>query len=542
MPRERPNILILFTDQHRHDALSCAGNGKIRTPNLDALATSGVRFTSACTPTPICVAARMSLITGHRMGRTRVPANHHLPGPRPELPTLMTLLSQEGYCTHAVGKMHFRGRHYGLHRHERMEEGVQARIDDDYLMYLKKVGIRTRYPHGLRDLLYFQPQTSGTPVEHSPNNWVADRAIAFLREHARYREEAPFLLWASWVAPHPPFAPVEPYDSMYDPGEMDLPVCAERPATSLPSQARGHRARLDGAHLDPDRIRRIRALYYGQVSHIDDSVGRVIAELAALELEEDTVVLFTSDHGDMLGDHGLSQKNVPYEPSVRIPFLMRWPGRTEAGKVSDDLVGLTDVLPTFVDELGLEYPAESGGLPGASLLSSGGGGLASSRETYVIDYGHDRSRWLAGRTRTHKYTYWPVGRIEELFDLEEDPDEANNIAPEQPEMVEEFRAQLLERERRHGFTGSLDGEEFRSFPAPPPPSEEPRGVVVNEGPWSVRLPEDERGTVETYAEAFTRAIQKESSLSPGKLSLGQHKEKGGQSLAGTPWEDAWREA
>jgi arylsulfatase A-like enzyme len=116
-----------MTDQHRFDALGCAGNPRIRTPNLDALAAQGVRFTQACCPTPICVASRISLNTGHRASRHRWIANRALPGPIPELPTMMTLLHRAGYYTHAVGKMHFYGRHYGLTCHERMEEAVDIR-------------------------------------------------------------------------------------------------------------------------------------------------------------------------------------------------------------------------------------------------------------------------------------------------------------------------------------------------------------------------------------------------------------------------------
>ena len=141
---QRPNILLLMTDQQRFDALGCSGNDRIRTPNLDALAASGVRFSNACCPTPICVASRMSFITGHRAARHHWVTNGALPGPVPELPTLMTLVHRAGYRTHAVGKMHFCGRHYGLEGHERMEECVDARIDGDYLMYLKRQGVRTR--------------------------------------------------------------------------------------------------------------------------------------------------------------------------------------------------------------------------------------------------------------------------------------------------------------------------------------------------------------------------------------------------------------
>ena len=540
-PLDRPNILVMMTDQHRFDTLGCTGNARIRTPNLDALAAGGVLFRQACCPTPVCIASRMSLITGRRVRDHHWAGNYPLRGPLPELPTMMTLLQRAGYHTHGVGKMHFLGRLYGLETLERQEEGVVSCVDDDYIMYLRAHGVRARLPQGLRDLLYYQPQTNGIALEHSMSAWVVQRSVACLREHARYRRR-PLFLWSSWVAPHPPFAPCEPYDSMYNPEDMTTPVWPERPLETLPSSAWGDRGRLDGAHLDPGRIRRIRALYYGQVSQIDDGVGQILAELDNLGMRENTVVLFISDHGDMLGDHGLSQKSVPYEPAVRVPMILHWPGRTEPGRVCDDLVGLTDFLPTLVEELGLDYPGDKRSLPGASLLGKEGGGLGIERTGYYIDYGKEGDRWVSLRTSRYKYALWATGPLEELYDLQADPYERHNMIGEQPELAREMRECVLRWERENGITQSFDGERFRTYPQRPLPASEPRHVTINDAPWADRLPEDERDTVESYAEAFTRAIAKETTLSPEKLSLADYKRKGGKPLIGTPWEDAWRRA
>lgn len=537
------NILVLMTDQQRFDALGCAGNPIVRTPNLDALAARGVRFSQACCPTPICVASRQSLITGHRAGRTRWVANHALPGPLPEWPTVMTLLHRAGYHTHAVGKMHFGGRHYGLEVHERMEECRHVRIDDDYLVYLKRQGVRTRYPQGLRDLLYYQPQTCGIPEEHSQNSWVAKRSIECLRQHKRHRGDQPLFLWSSWIAPHPPYAPCEPYDSMYDPAEMPPPVNAERPIEDLPSPAWPHRARLDGAHLDAERIRRIRALYYGQISHVDAAIGRVLAELDELGLCKNTAVFFVSDHGDMLGDHGLSQKNVPHEPSVRVPMILHWPGRTAEGAVCDDLAGLTDLFPTLLDGLTLTYPDELPRLPGASLLGREGGGLREPRDAYFIDYGNGRERWICLRTATHKYALWAAGGKEELYDLREDPDEIHNIADEESGLAREMRGRVLEWEQGNGLPASFQNGAFKQYSEPVPPTEDGvRRVMLNEGRWADNLPSDEKDGVESFVEAFTRAIAEETSLTPDKLSLSDYRSRNGTPLSGTPWEDAWNRA
>jgi arylsulfatase A-like enzyme len=538
----RPNLLLLFTDEQRFDALGAAANPIIRTPHLDRLAASGVRFANACTPSPICMAARMSLISGHQSRLTRFAGNGMVAGPRVRFPTMMEAFNEAGYKTHAIGKMHFSGRHYGLNRHETMEETASYRIDDDYLMYLKSRGVRKRYPQGLRDLLYLQPQTCDIPREHAQSTWVADRAIQFLRDHQRYRGEAPFFLWASWIAPHPPFAPCEPYASMYPSSDMPPPVYVDRPLSSLPSPAWTERARLDGAQQDPDRLRRIKALYYAQITHVDDGVGRVMAEIGRLGLAENTVVVFTSDHGEMLGDHGLGHKSTPYEGSMRVPMLLRWPGRTEAGRVCDDPVGLTDLFPTMIDGLGLSYPANFERPAGQSLISRQGGGLAPARDAYFVEFGAGGRRWVAMRSRTHKYVLWAAGGREELFDLAADPEERNNLARSDSRLASRLRERVLEWERSRGLEESFAGGRFRTFEEPPAPSQDPRAVVINDAKWPSRLPVDERGTVETYAEAFTRAIRHESSLSPGKLSIAEYRKRGGHSLEGTPWETAWRSA
>lgn len=534
-----------MTDQQRFDALRCAGNPEIRTPNLDALAASGVRFSQAVTPTPVCVAARMSFITGQRISRTRWVANNALPGPVPELPTIMRTLLEAGYWTQGVGKMHFRGRHHGLRHLLTMEECVDHRLDDDYLRYLREHRVRTRFPKGMRDLLMMQPQTCDIPVEHHMNTWVGDRSVDFLREHAKHRPGVPFFLWSSWISPHPPFAPCEPYASMYDPDAMGLPEYPDRPIETLPPSLYGQRARLDGLHRDPDRLRRLRALYYGLVTHVDDAVGRILSELDTLGLRDDTVVLFVSDHGEMLGDHGIGQKFCPYEQSVRIPFLLRWPGRTEPGRVSDELVSLLDVFPTIVDGLGLSAP-ESAPFPGASLIGADGGGLTEPRDHLVVDFGGGESRWVSIRSKERKLSLFAKGGVEEAYDLAADPWERRNLSPDDADWIDPLREHLIAWEREHGTPDSIDGDRLRTFPAPNPPSEtDCRSVVLNDGAWPNRLPDDERDSVEPFAEAFTRIVESEPTLSPDKLSLDLYRhqiertpprDRGTDPLTSTPWE------
>jgi arylsulfatase len=322
---------------------------------------------------------------------------------------------------------------------------------------------------------------------------------------------------------------------MYDPAKMVLPVYREREISTLASPAWAERGRFDGAQLDEDRLRRLRALYYGQITHIDDGVGRILAELERQGLADNTVILFASDHGEMLGDHGLAHKSVPYEGSVRVPFLLRWPGRTEAGHVSRELVGLTDIFPTVLDGLGLRYPGGEGVLDGRSLFGP-------EREAWFSEFGQGRTRWVMARTRKHKYVIWAAGGREELYDLESDPEERVNLAAREKALCERMREMALGWEKERGMASSFEGGRWRVHEEPPVPRETPRNVVINEGRWPENLPEEEKAGVESYAAAFTRAIRDEASLRPEKLSLGMYKQRGGQSLEGTPWAEAWRRA
>jgi arylsulfatase A-like enzyme len=536
-----------MADQMRHDAMGCAGDPVVRTPHLDRLAGEGVRFSQAVTPTPICMAARYSLLTGRRAAETRVTANGTLPAADGRdsapaaWPTLMSCLADAGYQTHGIGKFHFHRRPFGFERQELMEEAIDVLTDDDYLLHLQAAGDPTRYPQGHRDLLYYQPQTGPVAEPLSQNRWVADRSCAFLEEHRRFRPRRPFFLWSSWIAPHPPFAPSAPFDTMYEPGDMAPPVFTDRPLEQLPKPAWAHRGRLDGAHRDGPRMAKIKSLYYGQISHMDDAVGRVLDTLERLGLSANTLVIFCSDHGEMLGDHGLSQKNTPYEASVRVPLLLRWPERLAGGAVSDELVALTDVLPTCLDAAGAAYDPVLPPLAGDSLLGQPNAGLAEGREHFAIDFGHGEQRWISLRSAARKYVYWACEGFEEAYDLEADPEERRNLtaADDPPAWVERWRQQALAWERRHGLgQRSCNDDGFLRFAGDGyDPAIAEGFVTLNDGTWADHLPPNYDGHVETFAEAFNRAIAGQPTLSPHKLSVKKYRQQGGD-LRGTAWEDA----
>jgi arylsulfatase len=528
----QPNILLLFVDQMRYDAMACAGNPVIKTPALDRLASEGMNFTHAITPVPVCVAARHSLVTGQRCavhGRF----GNNLPNPEPNLYTLPQLLGTAGYQTRAIGKMHFMPprRHFGFHRMDLMEEIPKCREEDEYLTYLNEVGYgHLRQVHGVRNLLYHQPQVSVIPEEHHGSTWVADRTIDFLHE----TRHQPFFCWSSWIAPHLPWNAPEPFASMYPIDEVDPPHNWDQPREELPPLMRGAKETSDTTFASMDHLNRIKSLYYGNISLIDKGVGRILDTLDELSMAENTIVIFTSDHGELMGDHGAFQKSKPYEASMRIPFLMRLPGLVAPGCRSADRASMLDIMPTALELAGADYPGEHT-LPGASLLGKDGGGFATPRDEFVVEHGAGPQRWLSLLRGPWKYNYYFEGGWQELFQLENDPLEMNNLLLNDPEdsarlRGEQMHGQLTAWERIHGFASSFTptGDLIAS-----PVDERPVSTTNHQFPtWVENLPPDELSEMESVGASTLNAMAKEWTYTLEDLNLRAFKEGGG-SLEGS---------
>ncbi len=542
--RRQPNILLLFVDQMRFDAMGCAGNTVVQTPSLDRLAREGALFTHGVTPTPVCIAARQSLLTGHFSGVHGRYANNVVT-PEPQLPTAAQLLGSAGYVTHAIGKMHFRPprRHYGFQRMELMEEIPTHREDDEYLLFLKREGYgHVRQVHGVRNVLYHQPQVSVLPESHHGSTWVADRTVDFLAQHARYYPQRPFFCWSSWIAPHLPWNAPEPFASMYPVDSIDPPHHWDQPVETLAPGVRRNKQTADLAFASMEHLKRIKALYYGNVSLVDKGVGRILRALDALGMAEDTLVVFSSDHGEMMGDHGLMQKSKPYDASLRVPFLVRLPGRVAAGSRPVDRVSLTDLLPTFLDVAGVEYPAQPGvpPLPGESLLGREGGGPATPRDEFVVAEGIAPNRWWCLMRGTWKYNYSMQGGWEELFNMEADPQEMHNlllgdVAPDARSTADGLREWLVAWERAHGFASSFAGADSDVLVVTPVREE---GVEQIGGKqvlrtnaqfptWVENLPPDEKARMESWGDSVANAMRHEWTYTLRDLNLEAYKRGGG---------------
>jgi len=478
----KPNILLITSDQMRADAMGCSGNPDVKTPHLDRLAQSGVCFTNAFTPDPICVPARASITTGcypHRCTGFK----DNKGAIRAGFPLLGEELNQRGYRTYALGKLHYlpytppgeKRTTYGIETVELAESGrIVQKYDpygclkglEDYHDYLYTVGWGgyTR-GHGLGNNDIFAA-ASPIPEEYYVDAWVADRTIYHLERHLEGQPDTPFFLWMSFPKPHSPYDPPRPYDSMYDPRSISPPV---GDFSKIQNRGLDFFVREYFNHMwdkvSPEAKRVIKSHYYGLVSFQDRQIGRVLDFLEAKGLREDTIIIYTADHGDMLGDFGLFFKRNFYNGSVRIPFIVSYPRRVAAGRISRELVGLQDILPTLMSLTGtpLHRPVD-----GEDLTPVLEGHDSSIREYYVgqcMDHPQQQYMVVDGEW---KYIYHQLGGVEELYNQLQDPHELNNLADSKDAPIKVVRHRMREYLRQwcieNGDQSMLENGELVVYP------------------------------------------------------------------------------
>lgn len=468
-----PNILLITSDQH-HPGVLGSVNPRVRTPALDRLCGEGVRFDRAYTCNPTCTPARASILTG------MYPSQHGAwsLGTRlfEDVPTLGDLLQRQGYRTSLVGKAHFQplasqpgmesiecqprlreldfwrsfhGPWYGFQQVETARmHAAESHAGGHYAVWMEDRGLshwrdyfETWPPDPRRRQQLYADRSWDLPQEFHYTTWTGERTIAHIR--AAQQQGRPFFLWSSFHDPHPPYLVPEPWASMYDPadmipGRLDPDEHARNPEhfghtqdadNRWWQQVREGEGAVHGGHpqrVDDTTLRRNMAVYYGMVSFMDQQIGSVLAELDRLGLTDDTLVVFTTDHGHFLGEHGLTAKAIHmYEELIRLPFIVRWPGRVPAGQVSSHLQNLVDLAPTFLAAAGLPVP---GAMTGVNQLDDWCGGAAA--RTWSVTENHHGYRRFHMRTYVddrHKLTVYRTGNDGELFDLQEDPGEVRNL-------------------------------------------------------------------------------------------------------------------
>ncbi|NKB99484.1 MAG: sulfatase-like hydrolase/transferase [Pseudomonadales bacterium] len=465
---KRPNIVFIFADQHRHDALGCAGNEIIQTPNLDRLATSGVRFANTWCQSPICQPSRAALITGrypHELGVMR----NFGPDMDSSWPTFMKQLQNAGYNTANIGKTHYyaeglsepdgkkdmrehaaRVAEFGFdHVVEEFDRYVHAMdgVDTPYTGYLKSEGVYETYRDQIKSIWRLTDQhwngvTSPLTKEQDLTSFLTREAQSWL---ARQTEADPFFLQLSYVQPHVPLMGDPEWADYYK--EAIIP----RGPTSTNDHAApvwqdylswcGHHA---NAHLlSDDYVLTGARQYYAMISLIDESIGQLLEQLKSQSMLEDTWIIYSSDHGEMLGDHGLMAKFNFYKSSVQVPLIIRPAGGCEQS-TSESLAAVVDIGPTLLDVAGAQ-PLDK--IRGRSLLPV----ITEQKDVHETLFSEIQKQSREEKAPTFRAVRNSRYRLTvetntntpcELFDLHEDPYELNNRASD-PEF-KALRSELID--------------------------------------------------------------------------------------------------
>ena len=455
----RPNILHIFTDQQRFDTIHALGNSIIRTPNLDRLCREGTVFTNAFSPSPVCIPARCSMTFGQYPQNTGCYAN--APGTQDDRQTFMQVLTDSGYNTVGIGKCHFDPDLYGLHGFEKRlvkEEFVPDETKDDYRIYLKEKGYADNKTAGGE--MYYVPRPSHLKKEEHLSHWVADHSIDYIKEKAS--SDNPWYMFSSFIDPHPPFTPPVPWHQLYDPILMPLP--------KVPQDSDAHltwinkfqnRYKCKDQGIDQYLLRCMKAYYYASISFIDYQIGRMLDELEATGQLDNTLIVFTSDHGEYLGDYNCFGKRSMHDVSCRIPMICRWPEKFEANKQVSQPVSLVDLATTFLDAAETKF--ETHETDGENLIAVADNNV--EREYVYSQYSSKGSAIYMAVSERWKYIYSANDRREFLFDRVNDPDELRNRAGVGylDDICSAMKSNLISFLRSTGETEGLDGDDWKKF-------------------------------------------------------------------------------
>jgi arylsulfatase A-like enzyme len=442
----RPNILLLYTDQHNARVLGCAGHADVKTPRLDRLAAEGVRFERAYCQDAICQPSRTSLMTGLYPRSTGVLFNGDRCARGARCEPLAAHLQRQGYRTAAFGKRHLSNPETdcgwdvtGTTLNPKMEPS-----DEYYFDWVRSVGQWEAFDRDMNAEWgnKYRPSratemaslVSELRPDATMEAWTARKTIDFIRQSAKSGK--PFFCWASFYRPHQPYTPLPEYYQQYDLARLELPASLHQPVEQLPPRLWELRTReknpwcLGRAAKDESLFRRFLACYYGCLSEIDHHVGQILDVLRETGQAENTIVIYTTDHGDFVGYHGLIEKhprahNV-YEETLRVPLIVAWPGHVRRGDVRQDLVEQVDLYPTLLELTGLA-PPDGYRLAGRSLVPTLRRGANHARQVAISENPYQ----VTAVGPKMKLGAWiepqPGGFPDMVFDREKDPLEVDNL-------------------------------------------------------------------------------------------------------------------
>lgn len=438
MSSSKPNILFVFSDQHRWCDLGCYGNSEVKTPAFDAFAAESVRFNHCISNSPLCVPARGSLLTGlyplrHGAITNDLPVNT-------AVTSLGNVLKEGGYRTGYIGKWHLAG----VPREQTIPTGA-GRLGFDYW----KVN---NCEHSYLTTKYFDEQDNGHPIDGYEPTTQTDLAMDFIRSGRNTKN--PWGLVLSWGPPHDPYREVpDRFLKLYEEDRLTMRINVSFPVLN----SREHL-------LGESDLRKNLQGYYAHISALDHEFSRLLEILGETDQLDNTIIVYTSDHGDMLGSHGLTNKQLPYDESIRVPLLVKCPG-VEGGRSINELIGLVDLPVSLAACVGLDFPGKPDGKDLHRLLLEEG--AKGSQECYIFDYVPAHQAWSRGGEawrglRTERYTLVrnADGKDSLLFDNESDPLQLNNLIenPDYSDVCTTLAQRLSELIAEHDCM--LCGDEF----------------------------------------------------------------------------------
>lgn len=453
---DKPNLLFIWTDEQQPFTMAKYGNDRIKTPNLNRLADESIVFLNTYVTQPVCTPSRSSTMTGLYPHTNGCYTNNIALAE--DVPCFPEIVGDPDYRTAYFGKWHLGDEIYAQHGFEEWEA-----IEDSYIKYYsdhRNRSDRSSYHHwllkkgykpdddGKFGKVFSRKYAAGMPLEHSKPAFLKERAIDFLRRN----RENPFILYVNFLKPHMPFT--GPLDSLYSPEEVYLPESFGHVLDeSFPASYRKKQASIEKKYGTTEKeIRELIARYWGLVSEVDMSVGAILEELEDLGLSHNTIVVFTSDHGDMMGAHNLVQKGVVFEESAKVPLMIRYPEMYPESKVIKTRISLIDIVPTLLDLMNRPAPDH---LQGSSLIPLVEGKRGPD---YLF------AEWSSD-SRYSRTVISPEGmklcinkeENDMLFDLVKDPLEMNNLIdrPDYSAEVKKLTGKILEWQQKTGDTLKL---------------------------------------------------------------------------------------
>ena len=449
----RPHIIFIMTDQQRSDALGCMGNDAVISPHIDKLAEEGVRFTNCYSSVPSCTPARAGLLTGlspwhHGMlGYGRVARRYKYEMPQ--------MLREAGYYTFGIGKMHWYPQK-ALHGFHGTLVDESGRVEQDGFISDYRDWFKLQAPGQDPDktgIGWNEHRASVYQLEENlhPTYWTGKTAIDLIEN---YDDDKPLFLKVSFARPHSPYDPPQRFLDMYDGKEIPKPFVGEWDAEW--KEVDGGKSAAFG-DFGMEHALKSRRYYYANITFIDEMVGKIIQALKEKGMYKNSIICFTSDHGDMLGDYYHWRKTYAYEGSANIPFILKWPEnfkeKLPRGSLLENTTELRDFLPTFLDAAGAEIPKEMDGLSILKLVRN-----PSSEWRPYIDLEHattynDKNYWIALTDGVWKYIWFFRTGKEQLFNLKADSGELSDLSQSNPGELEKWRKRMIEhlRERGEGF-------------------------------------------------------------------------------------------